>query len=256
MAKIHETLRTIKAGARNNKYRVLYPVLGEELDIVCNAASNPGREMGTVEVFIKGRKVQYAAEEQEEGTWELTMYNDPLLQYRNFFLEIINSIHSFGEPQYLNDNGGVQSSGLSVNDINLGTNSTTTSSGGGGDFSGWGKFGDLVNNVQNVVSAANTAYNNVNNAFVQFQRVGRSVQDFTSGDLTGLQEVFNINSYRRPWYMTEIVIEQLDHNGFTVSRTILHNAFVSNVGPIDYSDEAGEVSTSSITFTYSGISFQ
>ena len=254
MAKIHETLRTIKTGARNNKYRVMYPILGQELDIVCNATTNPGREMGTVEVFIKGRKVQYAAEEQDEGSWELTMYNDPTLQHRNFFLEMINAIHSFGEPQYLSDNGGVESSDLGVNAINLGVNATGRNT--SGDFSGWGKFGNFVNDVQNAVSAANTAYNNITNAFVQFQRVGKSVQDFASGDLTGLQEVFNINSYRRPWYMTEIVIEQLDHNGNTVSRTILHNAFISNVGPIDYSDEVGEVSTSSITFTYSGISYQ
>lgn len=253
MAKIHETLRTIKAGARNNKYRVMYPILGEELDIVCNATTNPGREMGTVDVFIKGRKVQYAAESQEEGTWELTMYNDPTLQHRNFFLETMNAIHNFGEPQYLVDNGGVENSDFGINAINLGTNATGGST---NDFSGWGKFGDFVAGVEGAVSAANTAYNNISNAFVQFQRVGRSVKDFTSGDLTGLQEVFNINSYRRPWYMTEIVIEQLDHNGFKVSRTILHNAFISNVGPIDYSDETGEVSTSAITFTYSGISYQ
>lgn len=253
MSKINETLRTLQAGARNNKYRVIYPVLGQDLDIACNATTNPGRELGTVDVFIKGRKIQYAAEGLDEGTWELTMYNDPTLQHRNFFLEMINVIHSFAEPQYLSDNGGVQKSDLGINAINLGANQQTNI---GGDFSGWGKFGSFFNNVSNAVNAANTAYNNVANAFVQFQRVGRSIQDFANGDLAGLQEVFNINSYRRPWYMSEIVVEQLDNFGNAVSTTILHNAFISNVGPIEYSDETGDISTSTITFTYSGISYR
>ena len=253
MSKINETLRSLQAGARNNKYRVIYPVLGRDLDIACNATTNPGRELGTVDVFIKGRKVQYAAEGTDEGTWELTMYNDPTLQHRNFFLEMINVIHSFAEPQYLSDNGGIQNSNLGVNALNIGSSAQGSSN---LDFSGWGKLGNFVNKVSSAVNAANTAYNNITNTFAQFQRVSKSVQDFTSGDLTALQEIFNINSYQRPWYMTEIIVEQLDNVGNSVSTTILHNAFISNVGPIEYSDETGDISTTTITFTYSGISYR
>ena len=43
MSKIQETLNLIQAGARTNKYRILYPVFGNDIDILCNAASLPGR---------------------------------------------------------------------------------------------------------------------------------------------------------------------------------------------------------------------
>lgn len=249
MSKIQDTLNLIRAGARNNKYRVMYPILGEQLDIACNATTNPGRELGTVDVFIKGRKVQYAAEENSSGNWEITMYNDPTLQHRNFFLEMINMIHSFAEPVYLSSTGDVPDADIISRELVLSENSPK-------NFSGWSSLNSFVSKIENTVSAINSAYNSIVDTYTQYKKTSNSIQSFVSGDITGLQEIFNINGYTRPWYMTDIVVEQLDHNGFTVSRTILHNAFVSQVGPIEYTDEVGDVSTTTVTFTYSGISYQ
>ncbi len=57
-------------------------------------------------------------------------------------------------------------------------------------------------------------------------------------------------------YKQDIVIQQLDFNENTIGEAIIHNAFVTTVGSIEYSDETQGVSTTSVTFTWSGITFQ
>jgi len=56
-------------------------------------------------------------------------------------------------------------------------------------------------------------------------------------------------------YKQDITIQQLDHDGLSIGEAILHNAFVTNVGAIEFSDETQGISTTSVTFTWSGITF-
>ncbi len=62
-----------------------------------------------------------------------------------------------------------------------------------------------------------------------------------------------ITNQGAPWYQQDIVIEQLNHDEVPVSRVILNHAFVTSVGSIEYSDEIGDVTTSTISFAYSGL---
>jgi hypothetical protein len=245
--KINETLVTIQSGARNNKYRVVYPSFGREIDIVCNATSAPGREVGTVEVFCKGRKYQMAGEITDDGTWEMTIYNTPELLHRRFFLELLQGIHSFEAPAYLNAPGYLEGSDLNDNNI--------TASGEAAGGGAKANFSDFLGNLNTATRKVVGAYNDVTNAVISAKRLGSYIKQAVNGDWSAVESILTENGYSTPWYMQEVIIEQLDHNEVVSSRTILHNCFVTSVGPIEYTDEVGEVSVSNITFSFSGIEF-
>ena len=95
MGKIHETLSLIKAGARNNKYRIIYPILGKNFDILANAATFPGVEMGSAEVYYRGRKVQLPGDRIEDHKWEATIYNTPDLFIRKFFMILMEAKQNY-----------------------------------------------------------------------------------------------------------------------------------------------------------------
>ena len=71
------------------------------MDILCTASSMPGRSIGQVEVFLKGRKYQMAGDMTDEGTWTVTIYNTENFMIRDFFLEQIGLIQSFEAPETL-----------------------------------------------------------------------------------------------------------------------------------------------------------
>ena len=236
--KIRETLQTIQAGARNNKYRVLYPVsdISPELDIVCNASSMPGRQLGTTEVYIKGRKYQLASEIDDTGEWEMTIYVTPDHKVRRFFLELIDLIHSFNTPTYL-INPGV--------DNNLGTLSLDLST--------------QYNALSSTSKVIDNALREVMNLGKFFQRVQTTGDSFNRGGINGISGfnslVFGKGYAGRPWYQQDIIVEQLDHDGNVSAKCKLLNAFITQVGPLEYSDEEGNVATCTITLAYSGLEF-
>ncbi len=165
--KIHEIGALIKAGARTNKYRIMHPDFHNEVDILANASSMPGREVGTTDVFYRGRKYQMAGEMNDEGTWTVTIYNTEDFLVRDFFLSLISDIQNFNYP----------------------------------------------NNPPS-------------------------------------------NMSERPWYMKDITVQQLGSETEVLTTAILSNAYMTNVGPIEYTDETGEISTTEITFAFSGIEYQ
>jgi len=171
--KIHEIGSLVKAGARTNKYRILHPDFHDEVDILCNASTMPGREIGSVEVYLKGRKYQMAGDMSDENTWNFTIYNTETFLVRDFFLSLIAEIQSFEAPPTLSGS-----------------------------------------------------------ASVLYPRKGQ------------------------PWYMRNITIQQLGSAGEVLTSAVLTNAYVTTVGPIEYSDETGNISTTEITFTFSGIIYQ
>ncbi len=166
--KVLEISTLLNAGARTNKYRIIYPDIGRDLDIMCKSASMPGKEIGTVEVYIKGRKYKMAGETSDAGEWQITIYNDENFEIRNFFLRLIERTHDNEIPITM-----------------------------GGAWSGFCNLG----------------------------------------------------------YMSDIFVQQLDSKGDVKTEATLLRAFVTSVGPIEYTDEVGEVSTSEISFSYSGMVF-
>ena len=248
MSKIQETLGLIQAGARSNKYRILYPIFSKDIDIICNASSTPGREVSTVDVFVKGRRYQLAGEMSDDGTWEMTIYNTPDLLHRRFFLKMIGGIHNFQTPDYLLDGGS-----LPYSDLNGGTNLSVSGSVNTGIG---GIAGAFLEDVSGVVSSINNAYNDIRTTFSAVQRTTDNIKRAINGDWESLESLVVSSGYSAtPWYQQEIIIQQLDNNDEVIATTTLNNAFVTNVGPLEYNDENGEISTSVITFAYSGIEF-
>ncbi len=247
MSKINETLALIQGGARTNRYRVLYPVFGNEIDIICSGSSMPGRELSTVEAYVKGRKFLLAAEMADEGSWEMTIYNTPDHIHRRFFLKMIGGIHNFQTPDYLNDGGSLPATTLDggTNYSVSGTASPQTSG-----------IGGFLGRASDAASSINTAYNDIKYAFGTAKKISSDLKRVINGDWSSLEGLLSANGYSSSvWYQQDIVIQQLDHNDNAITQAVLHNCFVTSVGPISYSDESSEISTSDITFSYSGISF-
>ena len=98
MSKIRDLDFHLQAGARNNKYRVLFPTFGREIDILTHDIVSPSMSIGVAEVFLKGRKYQLAGDRSDEGSISMTIYNDPELGIRTFLQEGIKAIQDFETP--------------------------------------------------------------------------------------------------------------------------------------------------------------
>ena len=250
MSKVRETLNLIQSGARSNKYRILYPLFGQEIDILCHSTSNPGREIGTTEVFLKGRKYQMAGDMSDEGTWNMTIYNTEDFLVRSFFLTIIAGIQNFNNPQTLEDDiihSIVQSvEGLVYQNAHYDFLQST----------GHGGLPAALNTVNEAYNQVRANWESIANTIQNFQTLIQDVTYNTTGNHFTSTTLRGESSYAaRPWYMTDIIIQQLDHDGHPVTETILNNAFISSVGPIEYNDETGNISVTELTFTYSGIEY-
>ena len=175
MSKIRELESVLGSGARNNKYRVIFPYMGREIDIQVHDVNAPGRSMGVSEIFIKGRKYQLAGDRSDEGTFSMTFYNDPDMFLRGVFLKMISGIENYDVPASM---GGSPQ---------------------------------------------------------KFRVVGGSIL--------------------APWYQTDIRIQQLDHNEMVSFDSIYHNAFPTEIGPIEYQDETGDISTTSLTISYTSATY-
>ena len=79
----------------------------------------------------------------------------------------------------------------------------------------------------------------------------------TRNYLIGLMQ--KMQNYTQGWasqsgdYFFEVKIQQLDHDERVSSQTILHNAFLSSVGDIEYTDETGEVSLTPLVIQYTDL---
>jgi hypothetical protein len=56
-----------------------------------------------------------------------------------------------------------------------------------------------------------------------------------------------------PKYQFDLIIEQLDDEMNVTSKIKVQNAFVNIVGDIQYTDEEGEVSKTTVTISYTGL---
>jgi len=213
--KLSELVQTLGSGARTNKYRVIFPFFGKELDIQCHEVSSPGRSIGVVDVYLKGREYKIAGDRADTSQITLVFYNDPNLIIRNFFLRVISEIQSYNTPDTVNTES-IRNYVQTASEI----------------FNAPG-LNDLYSGIIGGINLINQVSYNIDN-----------VLGFASG-LTG-GEI-------SPGYQYDISIQQLDEKGNVASETILMNAWISEVSEIQYTDETGEVSSTELTINYTGI---
>ena len=255
--KIHELQAALGSGARTNKYRVLFPYLGQELDIQCHDVQSPGRSLGTVDVYLKGREFKMAGDRADQGSIALTFYNDPYFFLRRFFLKVIGGIQNYHTPQSI-ENSLFELSGIS-NDLNdMYSQSLKIGENGSATPSLFGEIGSFLGKTTDVVLAINSAYNQMK---YNITSISNNITSLQNGGLAALETNMPITpvSYGfyvgKPWYMTDMIIQQLGPDEEVLSEMVLHNAFISEVGNVDYTDENGEISQTSLTVTYSGVSY-
>ena len=228
-SKIREVEAVLGSGARNNKYRVIFPYFGRELDIQTHDVTAPGRSMGVAEVYLKGRKYQLAGDRSDEGSITLTFYNDPHLIIRRFFLQVVAGIQNYNLP--LTIDGAMPDRGTDVMEIagNIGQRAMIA-------------FDEIRNNFKNIGDL--------------FQSLTPRTRENFHIDLKNHYSKRGSGIYQSaPWYQTDIRVQQLDHNGQVTAESVYHSAFITDVSTIDYQDEIGDVSTTTLTLAYTGASF-
>jgi hypothetical protein len=184
------------------------------MDIQCHSAVSPGRSIGVVDVYLKGREYKVAGDRADSAQIRVSFYNDPNLIIRNFFLRFLAQIQDYNTPDTINAES----------------------------------IRNYVNIASNVLDTGvlNTVYNSVIGSLDYFNQITYNLNNlvgFASG-LTG-NEI-------SPFYQGDIVIQQLNHDGDVVSETVLMNAWTSEISDIEYNDETGEVSSTSLTINYTG----
>lgn len=200
---ISDLMSVINSGARSNKYRVYVPMfdsLGDELDILVQTASLPGKSLTPTEVVVKGRKCYLRGEMSFDGTWEMSFLNTEDMKERNYFLSWIDEIANTN----MNSQGllgGLSIGGITVNGV--------------------------INTINSVVDIANQLQNN-------------PLGIFLGG---GLQ----------PSYQRDLKIEQLNSDGGAEMEMRLIGAFPITVSAVEYTDQNGEVSITTITFAYTDV---
>jgi len=64
---------------------------------------------------------------------------------------------------------------------------------------------------------------------------------------------FGINTFNSgAWYQSDVVIQQLNENSEIIVENVYHEAFITDVSEIQYTDETGDVSKTTITVSYTG----
>jgi len=227
MSKIRELESVLGAGARDNKYRVIFPYFGRELDIQTHDVTAPGRSIGTVDVFLKGRKYQLAGDRSDEGQITLSFYNDPNMIIRRFFLQVIAGMQNFNVPVTI-DGGTLQAAP------------------------------DVSTLAGTISQRAQVAFDEIKNNFTSISELFRSLQP-NSSNRVEYKNHFNQRGVNvtqgMPWYQTDISIQQLDHNGNVMTDAVYHSAFITDVSDILYQDEVGNISSTTLTLTYTGVSY-
>jgi hypothetical protein len=100
--KLNELKKTLGLGARGNKYQLLgeIPTGGTssvDIDTLAKATSMPGKEIGVIEVFNQGRKINVVGDTTFDGTWTITILLTQDHKLRNDFIKWQNYCDNFDE---------------------------------------------------------------------------------------------------------------------------------------------------------------
>jgi hypothetical protein len=238
--KISQLKQSIGAGARSNKYRVLFPYFGENIDVLCHNVTSPGRSVGVTQVYLKGRKLQLAGDRSDNETIEMTFYNDPDMKLRRFFLQMVGGIQNNQTPESI-----IESNSILFNGTDLSSMDNDIAWGGS----------NLLSRISDTVMDIKSTYDSIRRNVDSIRSNISAVQDrIKEGNFWSLlRPTFSTGHYQTsPWYMTDLVIQQLDDTGNVTTETTLNYAFISAVGDVEYSDEIGEISQTTVTINFSG----
>jgi len=95
-SKIQELKNTLGIGARSNKYRIIINQMefSENVDILCKSSSLPGKSFADIEIYNRGRKLNFAGQAQFDGNWSCTFIDDENHSIRKLFINWMNYIDS------------------------------------------------------------------------------------------------------------------------------------------------------------------
>jgi len=91
---ITELLSNLKDGARSNKYKVNIPFDDEDLNILVQTATFPGRTITPIEIYLRGRKVQLRGETNLENTIDISFYNTTDMKARKQIIDWMMIVHN------------------------------------------------------------------------------------------------------------------------------------------------------------------
>jgi hypothetical protein len=99
---------TLGAGARANKYRVIFsfpPALSgdtalEEVDVLAKSALAPSKEVGQIQLWNQGRKLVIPGDTVYDNTWALDFYLDESHGLRHDFVKWMDAADNFQKNQH------------------------------------------------------------------------------------------------------------------------------------------------------------
>lgn len=211
-------------GLRKNKYLLEIPmptVSGETLNILCQSAGLPERNINNVEVWHKGRRYNTRGETDFIGDYEISIVDDSSMQIRQAFDAWLKQIDNT-RP---NPNASLLGASYEVLDEKINVQ------------------GGLIDNIADGVRTANQVRSAIENP--------RQIGDFILG-------LFDENRKgSSALYQTDINIWQMSSKGTTdddnkVYGYKLQNAFPKSLGIVTLEDnEENTISQFSVNFAFS-----
>lgn len=231
-------------GLRKNRYLIEIPVptvSGETINILCQSAGLPERNIKTTEMWHKGRRYQIRGEMDFIGEYEVSIIDDSDMHIRKMFDTWMKQIdntrpdrnNSLLGASFEYDTGKSGGSLLERATNAVGLSGVVQSA------------RSVVNEVESAVKIGNHIKNTLKNP--------RQLIDFTIGLLD------NNKALSSAGYMTDINIWQMnrhdsasDHDSAKVYGYKLQNAFPKSIGIVTLEDESeNQLSEFSVTFGFS-----
>lgn len=207
-------------GLRKNRYLIEIPVpsvSGEVLNVLCQSAGLPERDITTVDVWHKGRRYTMRGETDFRGEFEVSIVDDSEMRIRKLFDEWMRQIDNTRPDK---------------NASLLGASFEAISP-------------DLLNEVQAGVSLAN----NIKNTLTNPQRIADYAIGVLDPNSAGAAELYqtDINIWQMDRPGTDDSVDSQKVYGYK-----LQNAFPKQIGIVTLGDdETDALSEFSVTFAFS-----
>lgn len=196
-------------GVRSNKYLIEVPIPGsnsKKLAVLCKSTSLPERNIGSVDVFYKGRKYKMRGETELTGTYTINLTDDSEMRLRRCFDNWMKEVD---------------------NTTPKGSNALS------------GLFGGALGDFMETANGVLKTINEIKSAFAFDGGVS-----YVKNIILGRDMPAN--------YMVDVNVWQLSKWNDKIYGYRLQNAFPTEVGAVEISDDAeNQLSEFSVTFTYS-----
>jgi hypothetical protein len=98
-------------GARTAKFSIILPppssssgtppVKMDEMNVICKAASFPGKSLETIPFLYKGRTIPLPGQHKYSQTWELSFYLEEDHKTRLYFMDWMQAMNDINESHYI-----------------------------------------------------------------------------------------------------------------------------------------------------------